>query len=133
MDIAEAVRDWVAGALGPDVETAYGELPDAPVACEVKSSPGDPWVRRYLSGGGIKRFAYELYLRVQPRGSEARRFDALSALRGLQARIEAHEAPDAGVAWTGHEVTQCPNEYTVEKDGRAVYQMKAVLTYHERG
>ena len=119
MDIAEAVRDWVAGALGPDVETAYGELP-------VKN-------RHNVSGGGIKRFAYELYLRVQPRGSEARRFDALSALRGLQARIEAHEAPDAGVAWTGHEVTQCPNEYTVEKDGRAVYQMKAVLTYHERG
>ena len=30
-DVAEAVKDWVAGALGPEVATAYGEFPEAPV------------------------------------------------------------------------------------------------------
>lgn len=132
-DIAEAVRDWVAGALGDGVETAYGRLPDADVACEVKSAPGDPWVKRYASGGGIKRYAYEAYLRVSPRGDEGRRFDALAALRSLQARIEAREVPDIGTACFGHEVTQLPNEYSTQKDGRAVYQMTAAITYHEKG
>lgn len=132
-DISETVRDWVAEALGPDVAVEYGRFPEAPVACEVKSAPGDPWVKRYASGGGIKRYAYEVYLRVNPRGSEGPRFDALAALRSLQARIEAREVPPIGAACFSHEVTQLPNEYAQEKDGRAVYQMTAVLTYHERG
>lgn len=132
-DISETVRDWVAEALGPDVAVEYGRFPEAPVACEVKSAPGDPWVKRYASGGGIKRYAYEVYLRVNPRGSEGPRFDALAALRSLQARIEAREVPPIGAACFSHEVTQLPNEHSTEKDGRAVYQMTAVLTYHERG
>lgn len=132
-DISETVRDWVAEALGPDVAVEYGRFPEAPVACEVKSAPGDPWVKRYQSGGGIKRYAYEVFLRVSPRGSEGPRFDALAALRSLQARIEAREVPPVGAACFSHEVTQLPNEHSTEKDGRAVYQMSAVLTYHERG
>lgn len=132
-DVAEAVKDWVAGALGPEVATAYGEFPEAPVACEVKSAPGDPWVKRYASGGGIKAYRYEVYVRVDPRGSEGPRFDAIAALRSLQGRIERREAPEIGAAVFGHEVTQLPNEYATEKSGRAVYQMTAALTYHEKG
>lgn len=132
-DISETVKDWVAGVLGPEVAVEYGRFPEAPVACEVKSAPGDPWVKRYQSGGGIKRYAYEVYVRVNPRGSEGPRFDALSALRSLQARIEAREVPPIGAACFSHEVTQLPNEYATEKDGRAVYQMTAALTYHEKG
>lgn len=132
-DISETVKDWVAGVLGPGVAVEYGRFPEAPVACEVKSSPGDPWVKRYQSGGGVKRYAYEVYIRVNPRGGEARRFDALAALRSLQARIESREVPDIGAACFSHEVTQLPNEHSTEKDGRAVYQMTAALTYHEKG
>lgn len=132
-DVAEVVTGWVAGALGPEVDVAYGELPEAPVACEVRCSPGDPWVTRYLSGGGIKRLPYEVYLRVDPRGSEGPRFDALSALRALQARVEAHESPGGGVAWVSHEVTAVPSEYQTDKGGRVTYQLCATLEYHERG
>lgn len=133
VDIAEAVKDWVASALGDGVSVGYGRFPDAEVACEVKSAPGDPWVKRYQSGGGIKRYAYEVYLRVNPRGDEGRRFDALAALRSLQVRIEGGEVPDLGAACFGHDVTQLPNEYKTEKDGRVVYQMTAAITYHEKG
>lgn len=133
VDIAEAVKNWVAGVLGGGVETAYGRFPEAEIACEVKSAPGDPWVKRYTSGGGIKRYAYEVYLRVNPRGDEGRRFDALAALRSLQARIEAQEVPAIGTTCFDHEVTQLPNEYATEKDGRAVYQMTAAITYYEKG
>ena len=133
-DISEAVKEWVAGVLGDGVATAYGEFPDAPVACEVKSAPGDPWVRRYQSGGGIKRYAYEVYLRVDPRGSEGPRFDAIAALRALQARIEGREVPPGiGAPCLSHEVTQLPNEHSTDKGGRAVYQMTAAITYHEKG
>ena len=132
-DIAEAVKDWVASVLGDGVETAYGRLPDADVACEVKSAPGDPWVKRYLDGGGIKAYRYEVYLRVQPRGLEAPRFDAIAALRALQARVESGEAPCDGVTWLSHDVEQTPAEFSTEQDGRAVYQLTAKLTYQERG
>ena len=133
IDIAEAVKDWVAEKLGDEVAVEYGRFPDAEIACEVKSAPGDPWVKRYASGGGIKRYAYEVYLRVNPRGAEEPRFDAIAALRSLQARIDEREAPDIGAAVFSHDVTQLPNEHTTEKDGRAVYQMTACLTYHEKG
>lgn len=132
-DIAETVKDWIAWILGPEVAVEYGRFPEAPVACEVKSAPGDPWVKRYQSGGGIKAYRYEVYIRVNPRGAEAPRFDALAALRRLQRRIEDREVPQIGAACFGHEVTQLPNEYAQEKDGHAVYQMTACLTYHEKG
>ena len=84
-DISKLVTDWVSDVLGPDIDVAYGCFTRRADACMVKASPGEPWVRRYLSGGGVRRFGYEVYLRVMPRGDEEPRIDALARLRLLGA------------------------------------------------
>ena len=127
VDVSQAVTEMVAGALAP-VPVAYGEFPSKAACAMVKASPGDPWVRRYLSGGGIKRFGYEVYLRVLPRGAESSRFDALAALRSVQADIESGLVPD-GIAVRTHEVTSVPAQYAVQQDGCTVYQLQAAITY----
>lgn len=125
-DVARAVTDFVAARL-PGVDVAYGEFPGR-VGCMVRAAPGDPWVRRYLSGGGVRRFGYEVYLRVLPRGSEEGRVDALAALRGLQQAIEGGEAPDWPAVRT-HEVTSLPSQYGAAQDGTVTYQLTAAMTY----
>ena len=125
-DIAKSTTAFVAQRLGVPCE--YGEFPGKAGCCMIKASPGEPWVRRYLSGGGIRRFGYEVYLRCLPRGDEGRRVDALALLRGLQSAIDAGEAPD-GVPVRTHEVTSLPSQYGVQDDGCVVYQLTASLTY----
>ena len=129
-DIAQAVAGFVADGLG-GIPCEYGEFPAKGGCCMVKASPGEPWVRRYLSGGGIKRFGYEVYLRTSPRGSESVRLDALARLRALQSTIEAGGAP-AGIAVRTHEVTSLPSQYAVQQDGCVVYQLTAAITYMAR-
>lgn len=127
-DVARAVTDFVAAHMG-GVEVAYGEFPrGGKTGCMVRAAPGDPWVRRYLSGGGVRRFGYEVYLRVLPRGSEEGRVDALALLRGLQQAIEGGEAPDWPAVRT-HEVTSLPSQYGAAQDGTVTYQLTAAMTY----
>nr|WP_073294064.1 hypothetical protein [Parolsenella massiliensis] len=125
-DVARAVTDFVAGHL-PGVEVEYGQFPGR-TGCMVRAAPGDPWVRRYLSGGGVRRFGYEVYLRVLPRGSEEGRVDALAALRGLQQAIDGGEAPEWPAVRT-HEVTSLPSQYGAAQDGTVTYQLTAAMTY----
>lgn len=127
-DISRLVTDWVADVLGPGVDVAYGCFARRADACMVKASPGEPWVRRYLSGGGVRRFGYEVYLRVMPRGDEAPRIDALARLRLLQEAVETGECP-VGVSARSHEVTSLPAQYATEQDGAVTYQMQATITY----
>ena len=127
-DISKLVTDWVSDVLGPDIDVAYGCFTRRAGACMVKASPGEPWVRRYLSGGGVRRFGYEVYLRVMPRGDEGPRIDALARLRLLQRAVESGECPD-GVPVRSHEVTSLPAQYATEQDGAVVYQMQATITY----
>lgn len=125
---AQAVTEWVRGAVGPGVETRYGELAGPGDCCEVKAAPASPAVRRYASGGGVYRFAYEVYLRVRPLG-EGGRLDGLAALSGLAARVEAGEVPGCGIEWASHAVKSLPCLFRAEQGGEAVYQMAAELTY----
>lgn len=131
-DIAKVVTDWVSAAMGADVHTEYGYLGTISNSCMVRAAPGDPVERRYLSGGGVYRFPYEVYLRAVPRNAPGPRIDCLARLRSLQAVIEAGGVPDVPVAWQSHEVTQVPSLYRTEESGAEVYLLSAVLTYVER-
>lgn len=132
-DIAEVVTSWVRGAMGPDVYTEFGQLGQISNSCMVRAAPGTAVERRYLSGGGIYRFPYEVYLRSVPHDAPGPRIDCLARLRALQGRIERGEVPDVDVAWKSHEVTQVPSLYRTEESGAEVYMLSAVLTYFERG
>ena len=134
VDVAQAVTDWVGDALG-DVPCGFGDFPQgADPACMVRASPGDPVVRRYVSGGGEYRFAYEVYLRC-PARTDGERYDGLAALRRVQAAVEAKGSwPEAdGVLWGSHECTQLPSLYRAEDTGHSTYMLSAYVTWIERG
>lgn len=129
--VAEAVTAWVAGLLGDGVRTTYGELcpMDGVDAAEVAATGADPVVRRFVSGGGIYRFGYDVYLRTCPRSSGAR-IDALGVLGRLADAVEHGGLPDAaGVSWAGHTLTRAPCLYAVDPHGNETYQMSAQATY----
>ena len=82
-DVAEATTNWVKEVL-KDVDVEYGQYPEtehaqtAGVRAMVKAAPGEPWIRRYRSGGGVKQFPYEVYLQTRPLKSHP------SRVRGLK-------------------------------------------------
>lgn len=126
-DIQGALARWVGGALG--VPTEYGEFAPGPLPCAmVKVSPGDPLVRRYRSGGGVYRTAYEVYLKVHAPTQEGR-IAGLELLRGLAARIQGGETPDGPARYCAHEVTNAPALYAQTGRDEAVYQLTARLEY----
>lgn len=118
------LAEWVGGILG--VPAAYGEFPtvNGPAAMVVVGT-GSLWVRRYVSGGGVARLPYEVYLRV-PARTEGERLDGIVALRGLTERIAAGDAP---FDYTDHIVTSLPSLYSSQDGGEAIYQTACELQY----
>lgn len=129
--IAKSVTDWVGSVVG--VPTAYGEMPPVkgPRAM-VKASPVEPLVRGYASGGGVYRFAYEVYLMVSA-SAEEKRLDGMATLGRLFEAVEARLVPDDGREYTSHEVTNLPSLYAEGPGTETVYQLTAQLTYLVRG
>ena len=125
-DVQGAIAAWAGEALG--APCWYGEFPAGSPAAMVKVSPGDPLVRRYRSGGGVYRVAYEVYVRVHA-PDQAGRIAGLELLRGLAARIQAGEAPDGPVRYSAHEVTNAPALYAQTGRDECVYQLTARLEY----
>lgn len=127
---AQAVTDWVASILGPDIRTTYGELcgVDGINAAMVAARPDSPVVRRFVSGGGIYRFSYDVFLRRISRDGAAR-IDALGLLGRVADAIERHECPEKVLSWSSESVTQAPAIYSVDESGAETYRMSAQITY----
>ena len=128
VDIAQAVTEWLRDVL-VDVPIEYGQYPDteSDIRAMVKAAPGEPWIRRYKSGGGIKQFPYEVYLQTRPY-SEGERIDGLAKLRAVQTAIENGGVIDGIILWA-HDITTLPSPYSVSEDGVATCQLIAVVTY----
>jgi len=132
-DVTQEVESWVEGILSP-VPVAVGEFSTiAEVSAQIQPAPTQAVVRRYLAGGGVYQYGWELYLRCHP-SDERGRIDAMGELAKVADAIDRRgypEAPD-GVTWYAHEVTARPNKFSTNEDGTEDYQMIAVLTYIER-
>ncbi len=132
-DVAEATTSWVKEVL-KDVDVEYGQYPETEhaqttgVRAMVKAAPGEPWIRRYRSGGGIKQFPYEVYLQTRPL-TEGERVDGLAILRRLQAAIERGGGPNVGFVLWAHDVTTLPSPISIGENGVITYQLIAVFTY----
>lgn len=126
-DIAAATTAWIGELLSP-IPVQYGALSDLATSAEVLSSAGGYAERRWASGGGIYRYPYEVYLRVLGR-NDAARINALNELSKVAVAIEARQFPDAEVGWVANEVTNLPNLWKKDKDGREIYQLTATLTF----
>lgn len=133
MSVPEIVTQWVGQALG--VPTEYGEFPaGAGTRAMVKAAPGDPVVKRYANGGGVFRFAYEVYLLV-PGATEGARVGGVELLKAMCDRVAVgREAPggEGAPTWWGHDVTTLPNLFS--RDGnQSIYQAVLSIAYIERG
>lgn len=126
--IAAQVTAMVDELIGDDLPVAYGRFPTlaADAAC-VRAAPGDPVVRRYAAGGGIYRFAWEVYLRSIVR-SDGESLDALNRLQALQGKL-ASTLPGGDTSWVGQEVTNLPALYDIDDDGNETCYLSAQTTY----
>lgn len=127
---ADAVTAWVASILGPSIRTTYGELcgVDGINAAMVAARPDSPVVRRFVSGGGIYRFSYDVFLRRITRDGAAR-IDALGLLGQVADAIERHECPEKVLSWSAESVVQAPAIYSTDEQGAETYRMSAQIAY----
>lgn len=121
-----ALTEWVAAQLG--VPADYGEFPGPAPCAMVKASPGDPWVYRYRSGGGMRRLPYEVYLKV-PAVTGEQRLGGMGALKGLADAIAGGAGPEVGARVDAHEVRGLPSLYAEDAGAGSVYQLLGELRY----
>lgn len=135
-----SVLTWAEGhaAFELDDERIPVGLEDMPAGVPsvmVATMPGDPYVRRYKSGGYIASWPFGVYLRTDKAADTAARIDATRVLGDVQASIDDKAswpvAPE-GYEYTGFEVTTTPARISENEDGTADYQMTLELTYYRK-
>ena len=132
-DLTPCVLEWAEQLLAP-ISVSFGEFSTIlDVSAQLQPAPTQAVLRKYLSGGGIYQYGYELYIKCRPE-DERGRIDALAELNKVADAIDRGVCPvhPQGVAWYGHEVTARPNKLSSYEDGSEVYQLIAILTYIER-
>lgn len=96
---------------------------------------GEPYVRRYKSGGYIASYPFGLWLRVNG-GDTASRLDAMKVLGDVASSIEGGEdkpaSPD-GYEVQGVELRTPPVKVAAGESGSEDYQVTFEMTYRKRG
>ncbi len=132
-DLTPYVLEWSEKLLDP-ICVSLGEFSAIlDVSAQLQPAPTQAVLRKYLSGGGIYQYGYELYIKCRP-DDERGRINALSELNKVADAIDRGNCPihPDGVTWYAHEVTARPNKLSSDKDGSEIYQLIAILTYIER-
>lgn len=133
IDLTPEVLAWVERAMSPTM-VCVGEFSAIlPVSVSLQPAPTQPCIRKYLSGGGVYQYGYELYLKCRPE-DETGRIKAIHDLSKVAQLVDAQDFPEApaGVVYISQEVTARPNKLSSDKDGTEIYQMIATITYIER-
>lgn len=140
--IVESVLAWVeehpalVDADGARLPVALEDLPaDGADAVMLASLAGDPYIRRYKSGGHVTSYPFAVYLRIG-RPDTGARIDAMAALGDMAASIDdrrAWPAPPGGYDFTSLVLRTTPARISEEDDGAVDYQVTFELTYRKRG
>lgn len=133
VDLTQTTLGWVQGLLLP-VPCELGAFSELTDSAQLQPAPTQAVVSRYLSGGGIFQYGYEVYLRTLPYDTQGR-LDAMATLNKVASAIVGKDYPDApeGVIWYGHELTSRPSKVDTDEAGRETWQLVAIITYIERG
>lgn len=131
--VAQAVLDWLKPKLA-GVSVKYEDLPAGVEGAMLKTSPGEPYVKRYKSGGYVAAYDFQVYLR-QLNEDTADRLGALEVLGAVCDSIGAGDMPAEpdGIVWQDFNVKTMPARFTTRDDGTTDYQMTARLTYYKKG
>lgn len=140
--IAAAVLTWaeshpaLVDTLGSPLPVGLEELPAEGVeAVMVSTLAGDPYVRRYKSGGYIAAYPFQLVLRTIEPDTMAR-IDAIRALSDIGSSID--DRATWPVAPEGYEIVSMavrtsPSPVRTDEAGVRDYQATYELTYRKRG
>jgi len=116
------------------VPVAVGEFSTiVEVSAQIQPAPTQAVVRRYLAGGGVYQYGWELYLRCHP-SDERGRIDAMGELAKVADAIDrrGYRRRPTESPGTRTRSPARPNKFSTNEDGTEDYQMIAVLTYIER-
>lgn len=140
--IAAAVLTWaeqhpaLVDALGAHLPVGLEELPAEGVeAVMVSTLAGDPYVRRYKSGGYVASHPFQLVVRTVSPDTEAR-IDALAMLGDIGSSID--DRATWPVAPEGYDIVSMtlrtsPAPIRTDDAGTKDYQATFELTYRKRG
>ena len=136
VDLTQETLEWAQNLLG-DIPCRVGEFSNLTTSAQLLPAPVQSTVSRYLAGGGIFQYGYEIYLRVLPedgagRMSAARTLATVAAAAEAQTEMSYPVAPH-GVTWYGHEITASPSKVGIDESGREVWSLTGIITYIERG
>ena len=133
--IAASVLTWAQGhAALSGLPVGHEELPAEGVnAAMVSSLSGDPFVKRFKSGGYIAAYPFQVILRVNGADTAAR-LAAMSTLSDIAASIETTStwpvAP-AGYDYMAFELRTLPAPIAADDSGVRDYQITFELTYRK--
>lgn len=134
--VAAAVLEWAEGhpALG-GLPVRFEDMPRDGDAVMLAALAGEPYVKRYKSGGHVAEFPFAVYLRSHG-ADTASRLDAHRVLSDLAHSIEDRAAwptePD-GFAWAAFEARTLPARISSAEAGYEDWQLTLALTYRKRG
>ena len=96
---------------------------------------GEPYVRRYKSGGAVVAFPFAVYLRASALDTAAR-IDAMRVLGDLAESIDDKDswpAAPAGFTWDALSIRTRPARVATGQVGPDDYQVTFTLTYRKEG
>lgn len=141
LTVAASVLTWLGQhpalrVSGVQLPVALEDLPaSAPVGVMLQTLVGDPYIKRYKSGGHLAAHPFAVYLRVRM-ADTASRLDALGLLGNLGASIDdsgTWPVPPTGYDFTSLVLRTTPARVAVDDAETEDYQLTLELTYRKRG
>ena len=140
--VIEAVLAWLekhpalVNTLGIHLPVFLEDLPvDGSDAVMLSTLVGDPYVKRYKSGGYLAEYPFAVYMRANG-GDTAARINAIGVLSDLGDSIDTREAWPAepsGFNWMSLERRTPPVRVATGDTGPEDYQVTFTLKYRKRG
>lgn len=140
--VVGAVLSWLEAhpvlvdALGAHLPVLLEDLPaDGRDAVMLSTLVGEPYAKRYKSGGHLAEYPFAVYLRSNG-GDTASRIDAIRVLGDLSASIDARDGwpvEPEGFNWVSLAARTLPVRVATGETGPEDYQVTFAITYRKRG
>lgn len=137
MSIIESIREFMMKC--PELKDGYfrvDALGNRPTEYTIESMACEPWIERYVNGGGTKQYLFSLSSREYYSAGSMQNVENLAFYEGLCEWIEecnaSGELPELGDGMTSEEVEIVSTGYLYSTDGKtARYQVQLRLVYEK--
>lgn len=137
MSIIQSVTDFM--KMCPELKDGYfrvDSLGNRPTEYTIESMPCDPWIERYVGGGGVKQFLFALGSREYYSVDSMQNIENLEFYEKLSEWLEEcnqnGDLPDLGDGKATEEIEIVSTGFLYGTDGKtARYQIQLRLTYEK--